>query len=192
LSFISRFLFEDLWLLLIAEFIAIVVVVATHRRRMTAGTRRAVWITLAGCAALVGLNKLVTTDSERIVEMVTAVAEAVDEGDIPAIAARVDDEFKYRNWDKAGFVAELNSKLQNWRVDEAKVGRFEIEVQGDVAKASFRASCDWKGGSDAQAGVASLWTLECVRRSDGWKFRRILAAKVGPGYRIDLADVWHY
>jgi len=131
-----------------------------------------------------GLNKLVTTDSERIVEMVTAVAEAVDEGDIPAIAARVDDEFKYRNWDKAGFIAELNSKAAELRVDEAKVGRFEIEIQGDVARASFRASCDWKGGSDAQAGVASLWTLECVRaRTAGssgasWPQSR-------PGYRID-------
>ncbi len=192
MSFISRLLFEDLWLLLIAEFIAIVIVLAVHRRRMTAGTRRAIWITLACSVVLVCLNKFVTTDNECIIEMVTAVAEAVDEGDIPAIAARVDDEFKYRHWDKAGFVAELNGKLQNWRVDEARVGRFEIEIEGDVAKASFRASCDWKGSSDAQAGVASLWTLECVRRPDGWKFRRVLTAKVGPGYRIDLADVWHY
>ena len=65
-------------------------------------------------------------------------------------------------------------------------------MPGGGARASFRASCDWRGGSNAQAGVASSWTLECVRRPDGWKFRRVLAAKVGPGYRIDLADVWQY
>lgn len=192
MSFLTRILFEDLAVLLMIEFVVLMSVLAVHRRRMTPRTRRAVWITLACCAALIALNHLVTTDSERIVETVSAMAKAVDEGDVPAIADRLDDEFHYRNWDRDGFVGELNNKLQRWRIDEAKVGRFEIRIDGDVATASFRASCDWKGSSDSQAGVASAWTLELIRRPGGWKLRRVVSAKVGPGYKIDLNDVWNY
>lgn len=192
MSFIIRLLFEDLSILVMFEFVALMVVLTIHRRRMTAKTRRAVWITLAICALLIALNKLVTTDTERVVEMVSAMARAVDEGDVPAIAERLDDEFRYRYWDKAGFVAELNRKLQHWRIDEAKVGRFDVEVTGDTAKTSFRASCDWRSDSESQAGVASSWIMECVRHPDGWKLRRIISARVGPAYAIDLNDVWNY
>lgn len=192
MSFLTRILFEDLAVLLIIEFLVLMSVLAVHRQRMTRRTRRAVWITLACCAAFITLNHLVTTDSERIVQTVSAIAKAVDEGDVPAIANHLDDEFHYRNWDKDGFVVELNSKLQQWRIDEAKVGRFEIRIEGDAATASFRASCDWRGASDAQAGVASAWTLELIRRPGGWKLRRVVSAEVGPGYKLDLNDVWHY
>ncbi|MDM8007154.1 MAG: nuclear transport factor 2 family protein [Phycisphaerae bacterium] len=192
MSFLTRILFEDLAILLMIEFLVLMSVLAVHRRRMTPRTRRAVYITLACCAAVIALNKLVSTDGERIVETVSAIAKAVDEGDVPAIAEDLDDEFRYRHWDKDGFVAELNSKLQRWRIDEVKVGRFETRVDGDVATTSFRASCDWRGGHDSQAGVASAWTLELVRRPGGWKLRRVVSAKVGPGYKIDLNDVWNY
>ena len=149
-------------------------------------------ISFSVCAVLILLNKLVVTDSERAVEAVRTMARAVDDGDVPAIASKVDDDFHYLNWDKAGFVAELNQKLQQWRVDRAQVGRFEVQIQGDVAQVSFRASCDWQGANQSQTGVASSWTLEFVRQPDGWKLRRIVSAKVGPAYAFDLKDVWNY
>jgi hypothetical protein len=191
-SFLFQLLFEDLTALVIVEFIAMAVVLAVHRQCRTAGTRRAVWITLACCAFLVLLNQLVTTDSERIEEAVATLAKAVDDGEVPAIGSKIDDEFQYRHWDKAGFVAELNNKLQDWRIDAVKVGRFDVQIEGDLAKVSFRASCDWKGRNESQAGIASVWTQEWVRRPDGWKLRRIVSAKVGPAYQFDLNDVWNY
>lgn len=187
-----RLLFEDLVILIIAEVVAMLVVLAIHRRRMTPRTRRAVWIVLACCIVLIAVNKLVTTDGEQVEKTVAAMARAVDDGDVPAIAGHIDDGFRYRQWDKAGFLAELNIKLQHWRIDEARVGRFDVRIDGDQARASFRASCDWKGDRESQAGVSSSWELEFVRRPDGWKLRRILTAKLGPAYAFDLKDVWNY
>jgi len=191
-SLIIRLLFEDLTILVMAEFIALMVVLTIHRRRMTRRTRRAVWITLACCASLILLNRLVVTDRERAVNAVTAMARAVDDGDVPAIAEGLDEGFQYSNWDRAEFVAELNQKLQQWRVDRAQLGRFEVQIEGDVAQVSFRASCDWHGSNQSQTGVASSWALELVRRPDGWKLRRVVSAKVGPAYAFDLKDVWNY
>jgi hypothetical protein len=190
-SFIARLLFEDLSLLLMAEFAVLMIVLAVHRRRMTPRTRQVVWMTLGLCAALILLNKLVVTDAEKIVDAVRTMALAVDEGNVPVVADGLDSEFRYHQWDKAGFVGELNRKLQEWRIDEVDVGRFEIEISGSTAKVCFRASCDWKGASESQTGVTSDWTQEWVRRPDGWKLRRIVGAKLLNGL-LNLNDVWNY
>jgi hypothetical protein len=175
-----------------AEFVALMIVLTIHRRRMTTRTRRSVWVTLAVCTALILLNKLVTTRREQLVAAIGSMAQAVDEADLPAITSRLDDEFQYGHWDKAGFVAELNRKLQDWRIDEVSVGGFEIDLTGQSAKVAFRASCDWRGHNESQTGVVSFWTQEWVLRPDGWKLRRILGAKVGPNGMFDLRDLWHY
>ena len=92
---VARLLFEDLYLLLLAEAIALAVVLAVHRRRLTRQSRRLVWLTLGVCALLIVIQELTVTKREALEQMVAALAQAVDDGDIPAITKRLDREFQY-------------------------------------------------------------------------------------------------
>src|SRR5690242_9371719 len=119
--FLQSLLFENLPLLLIAEAVAIAIVLGVHRRNLTAGTRRAVWITLAICVALIGLQYLVQTDQERIEANVKAIALAIDDGDVPAVGQHLDREFQDHGLSKEAWLADLRQRLQRWQIDEAKV-----------------------------------------------------------------------
>jgi len=192
LDYVTRLLFEDLPLLLVAEAIALAVVLAIHRRRFTPHTRRAVWITLGVCAIFIVIQSLVTTRREALEAMVRTLAQAVDHGDVPAIGERIDGEFRHGNHDKKAFLdGVVKQTLQRWQVDEAKVAGFKIEINGDNATVSFRAHCDCRSDNHVQYKVPSFWTLNCIRRPDGWKLLRIPKARCGPGGSFNVADLWH-
>lgn len=183
---------ESVVLLLVVEAAAIAVVLAIHRSRMTAGTRKALYGTLAVCVLLLVLQHLVQTDREQIEATVAEIAYAIDAGDVPAVGERLDAEFTDRGLDKAEWVEDLRQRLQRWRIDEAKVAGFNTVVEGDTATTSFRAFCDWRGGERTESSVLSAWKLGFVRRADGWKLQRVLSAKFGPGGAIDYAAILQY
>ncbi len=192
LDYVTRLLFEDLPLLLVAEVIALGVVLAIHRRRFTAKSRRLVWITIGVCAALIAIQKLTVTKREALKQMVSALAQAVDDGDVSAIGQRLDDEFQDRQWDKKTFLDQVRLRLQRWQIDQASVGGFEIEIDGEQGTVSFRATCDWRSRDRVGYKIWSSWKLRCVRRADGWKVLRIVKGKVGPGGTLDFRDGWRY
>ena len=101
IDFLRRLLFEDLPLLLLAQAVAMAVVLAVHRRWMTRRSRRLVWIGLALCAALVALQVFVVTDREALTQMVQTLARAVDQGDMDTIADKLD----------AGFITSLDENI---------------------------------------------------------------------------------
>jgi len=197
LDYVARLLFEELHLLLLTEAVALAVVLAIHRRRLTRQSRRLVLVTLGVCALLIVIQKLTITRRESLEQMVAALAQAVDDGDIPSITKRLDHEFQYgsqpRPWDKKAFLTKVSEKLQRWEIDQASVRGFDIEMRKkDEASVSFRATCDWRSGSRVEHDVLSRWRLYCVYRPDGWKVFRIEEGKIGPGAMLDFGDVWRY
>lgn len=192
MEFTGWLLFESVAALLFAEAIVFAVVLAVHRRRMTAGSKRAVWIALVACAAMLGLQWLVKTDREQIEFAVTQMAQAIDSGDVATVGEYLDRDFRDRGLDKASWLADLRQRLQRWQIDEAKIGSFSAQVDGDNAVASFSASCDWRGGQQNQSSVTSSWKLAFVRRDDGWKLSRVVKATFGPGGILDYATILQY
>lgn len=191
-EFLTRLLFEDLVLLLVAEAGAMAIILAIHRRRYTARTRRSIGVALGVCVVLIGLQGLIKTDRERLKEQVTIMVRAIDEGDMTTLTGAIDRDFTDGTRDRATFLADVSLLLQRAKVDEAKAGGFQVELAGDRATVSFRAICDWQSGSQVQRGVMSFWTLEFVRRQDGWKLSRIISAKIGPGGLLGYQDAWRY
>ena len=158
LDAVSRLLFEDLMLLLVAEMIALAVVLAIHRRQMTPQSKRLVWVTLAVCGLLIGIQHLTVTRREALQQMIVELAEAVDAGDVAGIADRLDDGFTWKRLDKSAFVEQVRDRLRRWQIDEASVGGVRIEITGDRATVSCRGKCDWRSGEQVRHGVPSAWT----------------------------------
>src|SRR5438132_1518905 len=108
-------LFESLPLLLVAEGIVLAAVIAVHRRRLTARTRRAIWVTLGLCVLMPIMQSLVVTDHEALDALVHGLARSVSQGDIAAIGARVDEAF--HGGRKREFLDMLNERLQERKVE---------------------------------------------------------------------------
>ena len=190
--FLTRLLFEDLSLLLIAEVIAITIALAVHRRRFTAKSRRGIWITLVFCALFIGLQHLVVTDREHIERQVRTLARAVDDGDLQMLGQALDAGFTDGQRDREAFLADVDQFLQRAEVDEVTVGWFKIAASGDTASAAFTARCDYRRGNQIHSGIPSRWELVFVRRDGDWKLQRIVSATFGPGGLIHYHDAWRY
>ncbi len=189
IDYFKVLLLESVVLLSIVETLALAVVVAVDRRRQSTGSRRTVWLALVVCVALLIVQHLVHTDRERIRAVVVQIADAIDAGDVAGVGDHLDDTFQDAGMDKPAWLADLRQKLQRWRIDEAKVGGFAIEVDQDSAQAWFRATCDWRTDQQSQSGVYSTWRLGFVRRDDGWKLSRVLEAKFGPAGMLDYTTI---
>jgi len=196
IDFLTKLLFESLPLLLVAEIVAVTIALAVHRRRFTSATRHGLWITLVICGLLIVVQCLVVTDREQLEQLVEALAQAVDDGDVGALGERLDSDFQAslqrRHQDKQAFLADVNVRLQRWQVNEAKVFNFRIDADGNNAVVAFSATCDWRSGNQVQYNILSLWKLQCVRRLEGWKLSQIISAKIGPGGMLNLTDAWAY
>ena len=168
-----RLLFEDLPLLLLAEVAALAVVLAAHRRWMTARSRRMVWMSLALCGLLIAIQKLVVTDREALRDMVRTMARAVEQGDVAALGERFDDEIILgSNTGKEAVLQHVHLRLQRYDVNEARVSGFQIEIEGDAATVAFQAVCDLLGvQANPYYSTLTQWQLRCVRHGDGWKVR---------------------
>lgn len=167
----TRLLFEDLTLLLLAEVAALAVVLGAHRRWMTARSRRMVWLSLGFCALLIVIQHYVVTDREVLRHMVRTMARAVEQGDVATLGEWFDDEITLggRSGKKAA-LQHAHMSLQRYDINEARVSGFQIEIAGDTATVAFQAVCDVQGVKEnPYYSTPSQWQLGCVRRPDGWK-----------------------
>lgn len=147
------------------------VVLACHRRWMTPRSRRMVWMSLAFCALLIAIQKYVVTDREALRDMVRTMADAVEQGDVATLGEWFDDEMTLGAYvGKEAVLQHAHLRLQQYDINEAKVGGFRIEVTGDTASVEFQAACDIQGVKEnPYYSTPSKWQLACVRRPDGWK-----------------------
>ncbi len=168
LDFLRLVLFESLpWLLGFCA-LAVAVAVAVHRRRQTRASRRGIWITLAVCVGLVVLQYVVVTDREALEQTVRAMADAVDDGDVDAIAQRVDAGFRWGSEGREQFIQSVNQTLQDYQIDGVHIFSVKVRAEGDTATVSFRGLCDVRRGADGPYSVSSRWELRFVRRSGRW------------------------
>lgn len=172
---LTRLLFEDLAVLLIAQAVALAVVLAVHRRWMTPRSQRLVWVTLALCAGLIWLQHDVVTDREALREMVDTLAEAVEAGDLDTVAESLHPDVE----DRAGrgrdqLIQYADAMMQRYDIREPALSGFDITLTGDATAAmTFQAFCDIRGDGAERFRIPSQWALGCVRTADGWRIRRI-------------------
>ncbi len=177
---IARFFLEDLSLMLMAQFVTLSIMLAIHRRYFSPRSRRAVWITLAVCAALIALQVVVKTDRERIRILVEELVEAVDRPDMGFIAKVLDEQFHDPHYgDRAAFLKAVEQQLQRLVVDAASVWKFHrVEVADGRAIVDFQAICDVRYSGYAQNRLPTRWELTFVKRDGEWRISEIKLLRV--------------
>jgi len=170
---LTRLLFEDLALLLLAEVAGLAVVLGVHRSRMTPYTRRLVWIALAVCAGLIVVQRLVVTEREAIQATVKAMARDVEEGDVDSLGAKLDEDVTFDGvTGKQAVLRQAYLMLQRYDVGNARVSGFDIRLDNDRARVRFQAVADVRKDQTRIDRTPTVWDVTMVRGPGGWKVRR--------------------
>lgn len=184
MDLITELLFENLTLLLLVSALAMAVALAMHRRRYTEHSRRAVYITLGVCGCLIVLQNLVVTQRELLNQRIEVLSAACDAGDMAAMGTCFAEEVRFGSpvrgitVPRQAIVVMASLALQEYEVNEARVGNVHIEMQDDRAFVRFSVTCDLKGPQAAYR-VPSIWKLRCTYADDDWRVDQITEGKFG-------------
>jgi hypothetical protein len=167
---LTRLLFEDLSLLLLAELAGLAVILGVHRTRMTPYTRRLVWIFLAVCAGLIALQYTVVTDREAIQATVEAMARDVEQGNVQALGDKFDEAITFERIEgKQAVLREAYRTLQRYDINNARVSGFDIKLDGNRAQVHFQAVAEVRGGPATIGRTPTVWDLVMVRDEGDWR-----------------------
>jgi len=170
---LTRLLFEDMPLLLLAEVAAIAVVLGVHRRWMTTRSRRMVWMTLAICGVLIVVQRWVVTDREAIRQTIETMAGDVNEGDVASLGKNFDDRIVLGGIrGKEAVLKYAYLMLQQYDVNNARVSGFRIDLMGGQATITFQAVADIRGGPAESYRTPLKWKMTMTRTDAGWKVLR--------------------
>jgi len=197
MDLITRLLFEDLALLLLVSALAMAVALAMHRRRYTEQSRRMVWITLSVCAGLIALQNFVVTKGESLYQRIETLSAACDAGDMAAMGECFAEKVRFGSpvrgitVPRQAIVAMASLALQEYEVNEARVGNVRIEMQDNHAFVRFSVTCDLKGPQAAYR-VPSIWKLRCTYAADDWRVDQITEGKWGLEGLGQAHDIMRY
>lgn len=184
MDLIRQLLFENLTLLLLVSALAMAVALAMHRRRYTEHSRRAVYITLVVCVCLVVLQHLVVTKREALQQRIKLLSAACDAGDLATIGESFAEQVRFGSPVKGvtvprqAIIGMASLALQEYEVNEARVGNIQVKMQGDQAFVRFGVTCDLKG-PEAAYRVPSIWSLRCAYADGNWLVDQITEGRFG-------------
>ena len=186
---IGRLLFEQPVRLLIVLVICQFALISLWSWRRTTACARAVWIGFALVPLLLVVCHLVMTQRERVIVLCNALAEDVDDGDVPAIGRRLTSDFSAADLDREAFLARLIQALTRRQVDRPRLRGFEIAFPAPgQAIATFDASCEVRSAEAFAGRLPSRWRLTCRERAGEWLVAEIEALPAPLSPIRDLRD----
>lgn len=159
---------------------ACLVLLVLWRRTGSSVRRKMFWGATAASFLLLGLQGLVVTDRERIINLVQELAAAAEKSDIARIEQSIDAAYKDSDGDREACLARARDRLSRHAIRSVSLSAFEVNVSGDDAKASFRVVCDMREGDHSLPNMPSRWELDLVRRGDTWMVCSIRRLQIGP------------
>lgn len=183
---------ERAWLLLALMMCLLLGLIAVWSRRRTRRLARAVWITLALTALLPAISQVVVTPRERIVQICRELADLVDRGNVAEIELYLTEDFQAQGLDRFDFIEQLETALARYRVDDARLRRFDVAVAGDDAVAVFDAVCSIRSVDAYLDRVATRWRLTFRHTAGSWRIASIEAVPTPLSPIRDLRAFLHY
>lgn len=185
MDFLKAFLFERPLYLVPVLVVAQFILIRVWAQRRTAGSRRAAWIGLVVAVLLLAAQRLVVTDRERIIALCRMMALAVEDGDVPAVAAHVADHFDAKGMNKADFVARLTRGLTTVHVERSRLSDFQCTFDNSRhAHVRFLANARVVYGREVALRQPSAWELLFERVGESWQMTSLKPVRI-PAFPFD-------
>lgn len=149
--------------------------------RRTAATGRAVWCGFILGPLLLALSFLVTTPRERVMAECRWLARAVDDGNMEALAAGLDDHFEAAGMDRREFLSRVERVLTRARVDDVRLSDMAVRIIApDQAVAEFQASGRLRSEQAYFDWLTSRWRVTFRRSDERWRVTTLESLPVPP------------
>jgi hypothetical protein len=143
------------------------------RRRRTERTR---WIFLGSIPAsmaLLALQAAITTDVERVRNLIDELVVAVDSQDSTLVTGYVDPDYSSAGRNRAEILKLIEASLRRVQIDQPFLRSLTVETSGDTASVDLRAFARVVIDRQPQGLMSSSWHLELRRRASGWRLSEI-------------------
>ncbi|MCH7595474.1 MAG: hypothetical protein IID35_02855 [Planctomycetes bacterium] len=177
---IYRLLFEQPILLTVVCVAVLFLTICVWSRWRTRRAAWCVWLALAAAPILLLISITVVTPAETIIALCRQLARDVDDGNVPAIAAKIAEDFQAEGLDKERFVQRLEQALTHSRVDHPRLSDFDIQVGNAAAVATFRAVCRIRTRVATIRALPTRWRLNFRLSQETWRITRIEALPTPP------------
>lgn len=168
MSFLQTLLFEGgaaFWV-----FTALLAGVAYTMWLRTERSRRR-WIFPAAFATVAGmyaLQKIVTTERERLRTSIDETVTAVQDRNLSGVMGKIADGFSADGMDRAEFERYVKAAFQRTEISDTRIGGGVTDIDGDSATTQFTATATVRMELGVQR-MGSEWEVKWVREPDGWK-----------------------
>lgn len=190
---IQSILFENPYALLPFLIPAALVLVWIWNRQRTRLTGRLAIGGFAAIPIMAALQASVVTDRERAQGVCEALASALSDGDLRTLATHISNDFRIGSgdqaWSKKDFLARCEATLSIWDIQEARLSRFDISVDGELATVRFQAACRLISADTMVARHISRWKVELVRAGESWRVRAVVPIRSRSLPYDSLADL---
>ncbi len=185
-----RLFFEEpAWLGAGLLFVQLFLILRWAKRR-DPSSRYALRAGLALSALLIGVSVVVVTPREEIIAACLDLARAVDDGDVPGLAANLADDFEAGALDRRDFMARLEGSLSRVRVDRPRLRRFEVTLADPYhAVVVLNAMVQIRSAEGVSARLPSRWRLAFRRSAAGWKLINVESVPIPP-LNLRSLDQW--
>ena len=185
---IYRLLFEQPILLTFVCVAVLFLMICVWSRWRTRWAGWGVGLALAAAPILLLISITVVTPAETIIALCRQLARDVDEGNVPAIAVSIAEDFQADGLDKERFVQQLAHALTRSRVDHPRLSGFDIQVGSAAAVATFRASCRIRTRATTIRALPTRWRLNLRLREGTWHITRVESLPTPPLNVRNLSD----
>lgn len=167
----TALLFEQFWWKLGIFVILWLICMTMYYQRRTLFWRRATIFSPPMFLLLLVINALVVTDREAIRNTLDEIIRACQDADMTAMRRLFDDSFDAgRGCERDQALARIERALEHVRVGQVQFMTLQIEPPNVKVESFCRV---FVRPSDEQlALVKSSWTLEFVKRPNGWRLLR--------------------
>lgn len=176
-------LFENtIWfvaVLLLAEYALLVM----WLRRRTPQSRAAVLVGLVVCLTVPVLQRVVTTQRERITLICKSLVSAVEAGNVATIETHISKSFAADGLDRDEFIDAVRSALNQSNIEDVSLTIDNIVINAGSATVVIRVRCMLT--TDEYSGTfPSKWRLSLKKEGDGWFVADVIPIRT-PTFPVD-------
>jgi len=184
---LSRLLFEALWFPCALAALGLVLLLFVGRR-MEHARRGRLWIAwMLLTAGLFLLQKAVVTDREEIRAALGRLIQAVESEDTRAIGELIASDYSDETFDREALMSWVEGQLQQVRVDDTIVIRWDASVSDDRAELRFRAFAAIDHAQVGAGRASGEWLLRWKRDATGWRITSMRPVEFD-GHAVDSWD----
>ncbi len=180
-------LFESIWLLaMLLATVTFVAIAWWARQRCQRSSRAAVGM-LCFTPAMLLLSHFVVTPGERMVLVCRTMAQAMEDGDVQAIAAHLSDDLSADGMDRDEFLAAIERALTRYDVNRASLRSFSVDRPSDTrGVVLFTAMTSIRAAEGFVPQFPTRWEVTFRKHGNKWQVCDVSTVPIPPLHASDL------